>query len=117
MGYWCRICNKTKANERFSGKGRKRHICKACSQKPKSEIEEIDQMDEICGYMNQSNISQKNITRLEKLVNSQNSEISKLAIVVLEVAYVKPYKRKRLGFLAKENRELLLKVKELGYYL
>lgn len=114
MGHWCRICRRTKPNEKFSGKGHKNHICKECSQKPTEEIDETDQSEEIFDYLKQSNISKKNITRLKKLACSENQKIEELASIVLEVALIKPHKRQRLKFLAKENRELLLKLESSG---
>ncbi len=33
MGHYCMICGRTRANEKFSGKGRKNHVCKNCSGK------------------------------------------------------------------------------------
>ncbi|MEA4901536.1 hypothetical protein [Desulfitobacterium sp.] len=33
MGHYCRICGRIRANEKFSGKGHKNHICKDCSGK------------------------------------------------------------------------------------
>lgn len=30
QGHYCRICGEYKANEKFSGKGHARHICKTC---------------------------------------------------------------------------------------
>lgn len=33
MGHYCRICGRTRANEKFSGKGHKNHVCKDCSGK------------------------------------------------------------------------------------
>lgn len=30
QGHYCRICGEYKANEKFSGKGHARHICKQC---------------------------------------------------------------------------------------
>lgn len=30
QGHYCRICGDYKANEKFSGKGHTRHICKSC---------------------------------------------------------------------------------------
>ena len=30
QGHYCRICGDYKANEKFSGKGHARHICKSC---------------------------------------------------------------------------------------
>jgi len=40
-----------------------------------------------------------------------------LASIVLEVARVKPYKTKRLGFLARNHRALLHKLEETGLIL
>lgn len=114
MGHWCRICGRTKPNEKFSGKGHKNHICKECSRKPREEIDEIEQSEEIFNYLNQSNISKKNIKRLEKLSCSSNQEILEYAAIVLEVAQIKPHKKRRLKFLAKEDRALLLKLKKQG---
>lgn len=36
MGHYCIICGRTRPNEKFSGKGHRRHICKDCSGKPKN---------------------------------------------------------------------------------
>jgi hypothetical protein len=33
MGHYCRRCGRTRANEKFSGKGHKNHVCKDCSGK------------------------------------------------------------------------------------
>jgi len=114
MGHWCRICGCNKPNEKFSGKGHKNHICKECSKKPKEEIDAIDHEEEIFGFMNQSNISKKNISRLHKLQHSENKRIAEIASITLEVARIKPHKRRRLKVLSKEHRELFIKVKESG---
>ncbi len=114
MGHWCRICDRNKPNEKFSGKGHRTHICKLCARKPKSERLQIDQAREIFGYLSQSNISKKNIARLKSLIKSENAEISKKASIVLEVALVKPGKKRRLKFLAGERRDLLIQLEETG---
>lgn len=84
---------------------------------PKNERESIEQKDEIFNFLEQSHISKKNITRLNLLVESPDNEVSSLAGIVLEVAKVKPYKKKRLKFLAKERRDLLEKLDETGLVL
>ncbi len=114
MGHWCRICRNIKPNEKFSGKGHKNHICRDCSRKPKEEIEEIEHKDEIFNYLKQSNISKKNISRLQNLVCSHNKQVAEMAEIVLEIALIKPHKKRRLKFLAKENRELLSKLEKTG---
>lgn len=114
MAHWCRICEENKPNEKFSGKGHKNHICKQCAKKPKTEIDAIDSKEEIYGFLKQSHISSRNIKRLQTLTASADGEIEKLATIVLEVAKVKPYKKRRLKVLAKERRDLLEQLKETG---
>ena len=116
-GHYCRICRRTRPNEKFSGKGHRNHICKDCVRKPKSDIDEIDQKQEIFGYLQQSNISKKNINRLSILAASDNSKIAELAEIVLDVAKVKPHKKRRLKMLARERRDLLAKLEETGLIL
>jgi hypothetical protein len=74
-------------------------------------------MDEIFNYLRQSHISDKNVSRLRKLAVSPNEEIAKLAGIVLEVAKIEPYKRRRLKELARKNRDLLYKLDETGLIL
>ena len=114
MAHWCRICGSYKPDEKFSGKGRQNHICKECAKKSKAEIDSIDQEREIFGFMKQSHISRKNVIRLKTLMQSENRRIAELAFIVLEVAKVKPYKKRRLKVLAAKHQELFRKVKESG---
>jgi len=116
-GHFCRICKSRKPNEAFSGKGHTIHVCKKCARLPKEQREEIECMDEIFNYLRQSHISDKNVSRLKKLATSPNEEIAKLAGIVLEVAKIKPYKRRRLKELARKNRNLLQKLDETGLIL
>ena len=95
MGHFCRICGRNRPNEQFSGKGHKNHICKKCTSLPKQEINEIELKEEIFGYLKQSNISKKNLTLLQKLTNSSNTQVAELANIVLEVGLVKPLKKRR----------------------
>jgi hypothetical protein len=113
-GHYCRICGRSRPNEKFSGKGHRNHICKECARKPKDEIDEIDQTEEIFSFLEQSHISKKNVARLTILAESENKKISELAGIVLEVAKVKPYKKRRLKVLARERRDLLEKLDETG---
>lgn len=114
MGHWCRVCHRILPNEKFSGKGHNDHICKKCARLPKEEREAIMQVDEIFGYLEQSNISQKNLIRLEKLCSSSNKKVAELASIVLQIGLVKPNKRRRLKYLAREHEDLLRKLDETG---
>lgn len=113
-GHYCRVCGRSRPNEKFSGKGHRNHICKECAQKPKTEINEIDQTEEIFSFLKQSRISKKNVNRLTILADSDNEKIAELAEIVLEVAKVKPYKKRRLKVLARERRDLFKKLDETG---
>lgn len=116
-GHYCRICGSRKPNEAFSGKGHKIHVCKLCSRMPKKELESIEQKDEIFNFLRQSHISDKNVSRLKQLYESPDKEVSKLAGIVLEVAKVKPYKKRRLKVLVRERRDLLDKLDKSGLIL
>ncbi|RLC00606.1 MAG: hypothetical protein DRH90_18060 [Deltaproteobacteria bacterium] len=116
-GHYCRICSTIQPNEKFSGKGHRDHICKECARKPKAAIVEIDTRAEIFGYLKQQHISNKNVKRLKLLAESGNEKIAELAIIVLEVAKVKPYKKRRLKVLARERRDLLDKLDKTGLIL
>lgn len=114
MPHYCKICMSYKANEKFSGKGHRLHICKQCSKLPKEERNNIMAGDEITGFLFQSNISEKNISKLRKLCKSENEEIKELATLVLETAMVHPRKKRRLTFLAENRRDLLDKLEKRG---
>jgi len=81
---------------------------------PRDKRVAIEQEDEIFGYLKQSHISERNVKRLQSLGASDNDRIAELAQIVLEVARVKPYKRRRLKVLARERRDLLDKLRDTG---
>jgi hypothetical protein len=114
MGHYCKVCGRIRSNESFTGSGHKLHICKSCMKLSKDERDHILQIDEICGFLNQSNISKKNRARLQELVNSKNSAVNSLAMLVLEVAQVKPQKRSRTTFLAQKRPDLLQRLRDSG---
>lgn len=117
MGHYCRICGRERPNEQFSGYGHKTHVCKRCQAMPKQEREAIEQEQEIFDFMTQSHISPKNVGRLGELSKSKNRQAAELAAIVLEVAKVKPFKTKRLKFIAQKHSELLEKLKTTGLIL
>jgi len=81
---------------------------------PKDELERILINDEIFNFLRQSHISSKNVARLNELVLHSDKKIAKYAGIVLRVAEIKPYKRRRLGVIAREDRELLKELEETG---
>ncbi len=41
QGHYCKICGEIKANEKFSGKGHAKHICKSCQSLPADKRAEM----------------------------------------------------------------------------
>ena len=113
-GHYCRICHSQRPNEAFSGKGHQIHICKRCARLSKEEREQIIYEDEIFNFLRQSHVTEKNISHLKKLKASPYKQISELAGIVLEVAEIKPYKKRRLKELARNRRDLLQKLEDTG---
>ena len=116
-GHYCRICKSLRPNEAFSGKGHQTHVCKKCARLPKEEREGIECKDEIFDYLRQSHISDKNVSRLRKLAVSQIEKTAEVAGIVLEVAEVRPLKKKRLQELARKRPDLLEKLEKTGLML
>jgi hypothetical protein len=81
---------------------------------PKEERSAIEQEAEIYGFLKQSHISEKNVSRLRKLAACNDPRIAELAALVIEVAKVKPYKKRRLKVLARERRDLLSALERTG---
>ena len=117
MGHYCSICGRERPNEQFSGKGHRIHVCKRCKAMPKSERQVIENIDDIFRFMRQSHISEKNVVRLEQMVKSENPQVASLAAMVLKVARVKPYRTRRLKFLARRHPELLQELQDTGLVL
>jgi hypothetical protein len=108
------MCGCVRPNEKFSGKGHRIHVCKDCSRLPKDEFHRREVESEIAGFLRQSNISERNLARLSELATAEKPEVAELARVVLGHGKVKPHKRKRLSFLARNHRDLLLKLEQTG---
>ena len=113
MPHYCRICGRGRPNEKFSGRGHRDHICKDCQRLPREQLDRIERMDELYGFLDQSNISPKNIARLEALAQHASSEVKEIALLILEVARVKPHKRRRWKFLEQNHPELFQRLKAL----
>lgn len=47
QGHYCRICGEYKANEKFSGKGHARHICKQCQSLPEDVKADMVRCNEV----------------------------------------------------------------------
>ncbi len=117
MGHYCRICHHNRPNEQFSSKGHRIHVCKRCKSMPKSKRQVIGNLDDIFRFTRQSHISEKNVARLEQMVESEDPQVASRAAIVLKVAKVKPYRTRRLKFLAQRHPELLQQLQDAGLAL
>jgi hypothetical protein len=106
MGHWCRICGRTRANEKFSGRGHRDHVCKDCQRMPREKRDRIEHLDDLWDLLDQSNISAKNIQHLKVLASDSDPEVETLARLVLDIARVHPHKRRRWRHLAAGQRDL-----------
>jgi hypothetical protein len=106
MGHYCRLCGRVRANERFSGRGHRDHVCKDCERMPREKRDRMERLDEIVGFLHQSNISARNLARLGQLCSHARPEIVELAALVLEIGRVLPAKRNRWLKLARRHSAL-----------
>ena len=113
MGHYCRICDRSRPNEKFSGRGHRIHVCKECQRLPRAERDSIERGDELHGFLRQSFISAKNTARLQKLARHEDHQIAELAALILEIARVLPGKRNRWPKLAQRHRPLFNRAVEL----
>ena len=104
-GHYCWVCGRHRANERFSGKGHARHICRDCSRNP-TEIRRLSNLNDLYGYLNQSRISPLNVARAQDLSQSPDANIRDLAQLVVKLGQVHPYKKRRLKNILQSDREL-----------
>lgn len=114
MGHYCWVCGRTRANEKFSGRGHARHICRECARLPREERERAQALMDIEGFLHQSNVSARNIARLKRLCGSPSEEVRRKAALVLAVAETKPHKRRRISFLSRQAPDLLDRLVEEG---
>jgi hypothetical protein len=117
MGRFCILCQSIRPNEAFGGKGARARICRKCRRMPREKRNALMHEREIRGFVEQSHISQKNIARLQALASSSNTRIANLAALVLEVALLTPYRRRRIRTLARQRRNILTRMEQAGLIL
>ena len=92
---WCRICSSRRPYDAFSRRGRRMFICRDCQDLPEVDLDTIAADDELCGFAEQSNISEKNIARLVELTLHEDPALREHAEALLGIARVHPRKKKR----------------------
>ena len=73
---------------------------------PREKRDRIERLDELHGFLHQSNISTKNVARLNNLSGCEDREVAERAALILEIARVLPGKRNRWLKLARHHRSL-----------
>jgi len=114
MGRFCILCERIRPNEAFRGTGEHARICRKCRRMPREKQDALKHEREIRGFLEQSHISKKNVARLRALASSRNTRIANLAALVLEVAIVTPYRRRRISTLARQRRDVLTRMEHGG---
>ncbi len=71
-------------------------------------------MGEILGFMDQSNISKKNIARLKALDAIDDATFQRLRMLILEIAQLAPRRRRRWKLVASNRSDLLQSAIEAG---
>ncbi len=90
QGHYCKICCEYKANEKFSGKGNRNHICKKCHSLPVSKRNEMVNIQRIDSISESFLISKEKQGRLKKYAKDKRyPESSEYAKNVLENYYAK----------------------------
>lgn len=96
-GHWCACCGRVLANERFSGKGHARHICKACSKLDGSEKEYRQALADLDRAMRHTYpfIHKSRRKWFDALATSPNEKIKKLhAEVTADMAREREQRRR-----------------------
>jgi hypothetical protein len=115
MSHYCRVCRSYRANERFTGRGHRTHVCKDCQNLPSDDRASIEAEDEISDFLfRQSHISDRNLARLRLHCGSHDPRVAGMAEAVLAAAVVAPYKRRRFRVLRCSHPHILRQLADAG---
>ncbi len=103
-GHYCKICRRILPNEKFSGKGHSKKICKKCSKIPLEKRNEIMDVNRIYSLYKYSNLSKSNRLMLEKYLSNQSEKVRLAAKEMLD-----EFKTER----NKEHEELYEEIEEM----
>ena len=110
MGHYCHLCGQTRANEKFSGRGHRDHVCRDCAQHPAAWRDRLECLEELHHFLEQSHISARNCDRLKILCQHHDPEIRPLAELISDIARVHPYKHRRVPNLARRHPPLFARM-------
>ena len=100
MPHYCWMCGRSRANERFSGRGHRDHVCGDCQKLPAAEKDRRRALNHLRDMLEQSRISEKNVRYLRALALSPAPDVAQWAAVLLEIARIHPGRRHRRRCLA-----------------
>lgn len=93
MPHFCWMCGQLRANEQFSARGHRNHLCRECRKLPAAEKERRRALLHMDGMLAQSRISEKNVRHLRSLASSPAADVAEQAAVLLEIARIHPGRR------------------------
>jgi hypothetical protein len=73
---------------------------------PREERDRIERVEELQGFLHQSRISEKNLKRLEALVEDADAEVVHLAALMRDIGQAFPSKKNRWLNMARRKPEL-----------
>jgi len=109
--FW--MCGRSLANERFSGRGHRDHVCRECQKLPAAEKVRRRALNHMEGMLEQSRISEKNVSHLRSPASSPAADVAEWAAVLLDIARLHPGRRHRMRRL-KRYPELWARMYRLG---
>lgn len=84
-GHYCRICGEYKANEKFTGKGHARHICKKCQSLPDEVKADMVRCNQVMRLFGKYPFARKDWELLEKYSKKYaDKELGQLAQSILD---------------------------------
>ena len=76
-GHWCWCCQSRLPNERFSGPGHRRHLCKACSSLTREERDYRQAVLDINRILDRAGTFRKKRSRLVPFLNHPDERIQR----------------------------------------
>ncbi len=84
-GWYCRICGRYRSNESFTGKGRKKHICKDCAKLSGAEQASNAAVNKIINLP--FSLSKDQIKWLRKKAHDSRPDVREAAEMELEMRF------------------------------
>ena len=90
-------------------------ICSRCEARPKAENIKwkaiYEARETLFGFLMQSNISERNVSTARLFLEIDDPDLHEIVELVLDIARLKPHKRRRGKWLNENHPEILVRVK------